>query len=43
MPEPREFHYPEDTTGAYDATCEGPKKNNGFYGDGIVSATGSRR
>ena len=42
-PEPREFHYPEDAEGTFDATCEGPKKNNGFYGDGIISATGSLR
>jgi lantibiotic leader peptide-processing serine protease len=39
-PEPREFHYPEpaSATPQYTATCEGPKSNNGFYGDGIVSA-----
>ena len=42
-PEPREFHYPEDTTGAFTATCEGSKNRNGFYGDGIVSATGILR
>ena len=42
-PEPREFHYPEDTTGAFTATCEGSKNRNGFYGDGIVSATGVLR
>jgi hypothetical protein len=38
-PEPREFHCPEDTAGTYDATCEGTRDRNGFYGDGIVSAT----
>ena len=37
-PEPRQFHYPEDVAGTYDATCEGSKDRNGFYGDGIVSA-----
>jgi subtilisin family serine protease len=37
-PEPREFHYPEDTAGTYDATCEGSRDRNGFYGDGIVNA-----
>jgi hypothetical protein len=37
-PEPREFHYPEDTAGTYDATCEGGRDRNGFYGDGIVNA-----
>jgi lantibiotic leader peptide-processing serine protease len=38
-PEPREFHYPEDATGTYTATCEGSRDLNGFYGDGIVSAS----
>jgi subtilisin family serine protease len=42
-PEPREFHYPEDTAGTFTATCEGSKNRNGFYGDGIVSATGVLR
>ena len=37
-PEPREFHYPEDAAGTYDATCEGGRDRNGFYGDGIVNA-----
>jgi subtilisin family serine protease len=37
-PEPREFHYPEDATGTFDATCEGDRDRNGFYGDGIVNA-----
>jgi lantibiotic leader peptide-processing serine protease len=37
-PEPREFHYPEDTAGTFDATCEGSRDRNGFYGDGIVNA-----
>ena len=37
-PEPREYHYPEDTTGTFDATCEGSRDRNGFYGDGIVDA-----
>jgi subtilisin family serine protease len=37
-PAPRAFHYPEDTTGTYDATCEGPRTRNGFYGAGIVNA-----
>jgi lantibiotic leader peptide-processing serine protease len=38
-PEPRDYHYPEDIAGTYDATCEGSRDRNGFYGDGIVSAT----
>jgi subtilisin family serine protease len=37
-PEPREFHYPEDTAGTFDATCEGGRDRNGFYGDGIINA-----
>jgi lantibiotic leader peptide-processing serine protease len=37
-PEPRDYHYPEDTAGTYDATCEGDRDRNGFYGDGIVNA-----
>jgi subtilisin family serine protease len=38
-PEPREFHYPGALdTPQFTATCEGPKSNNGFYGDGIVNA-----
>ncbi len=37
-PEPREFHYPEDAAGTFDATCEGGRDRNGFYGDGIVNA-----
>ncbi|HWM09706.1 MAG TPA: S8 family serine peptidase [Solirubrobacteraceae bacterium] len=37
-PEPRDFHYPEDTAGTYDATCEGGRDLNGFYGDGIIDA-----
>ena len=37
-PEPREFHYPEDATGTYTATCEGSRDRNGFYGDGVVHA-----
>jgi subtilisin family serine protease len=42
-PNPREFHYPEpaSATPQYTAFCEGPKSNNGFYGDGIVSAIGA--
>jgi subtilisin family serine protease len=38
-PQPPEYHYPEDATGTFDATCEGTRDRNGFYGDGIVSAT----
>jgi subtilisin family serine protease len=39
-PNPREFHYPEaaSATPQYTAFCDGPKSNNGFYGDGIVNA-----
>jgi lantibiotic leader peptide-processing serine protease len=39
-PDPREFHYPEpaSATPQYTAFCDGPKSDNGFYGDGIVSA-----
>jgi lantibiotic leader peptide-processing serine protease len=42
-PQPREFHYPEDTAGTYDATCEGTRDRNGFYGDGIVNANAAVR
>jgi subtilisin family serine protease len=42
-PEPREFHYPEDTGGTYDATCEGSRDRNGFYGEGIVNANAAVR
>jgi subtilisin family serine protease len=37
-PEPRLFHYPFDTAGDFDATCEGDAAFNGFFGDGIVNA-----
>jgi subtilisin family serine protease len=38
-PEPRLYDYPEPASGEqYTAFCDGPKQNNGFYGDGIVSA-----
>jgi subtilisin family serine protease len=39
-PNPREFHYPEpaSATPQYTAYCDGPKSDNGFYGDGIVNA-----
>jgi subtilisin family serine protease len=47
-PDPREFHYPEpaSATPQYTAYCDGPKSDNGFYGDGIVNAqaaVGGRR
>jgi subtilisin family serine protease len=35
-PEPRDYKYGLNVR--YDATCEGPPSNNGFYGDGIVNA-----
>jgi subtilisin family serine protease len=38
-PEPRLFDYPESPP-EFNAYCEGSKDRNGFYGDGIVSATG---
>jgi subtilisin family serine protease len=38
-PAPRLFDYPESGP-EFDAYCEGSKGRNGFYGDGIVSATG---
>jgi subtilisin family serine protease len=37
-PEPREYRYPFDTVGTYDATCEGNTAFNGFFGEGIVNA-----
>jgi subtilisin family serine protease len=39
-PEPRRFVYPEPASNndTYTAYCDGPKSNNGFYGDGIVNA-----
>jgi subtilisin family serine protease len=38
-PNPRLFDYPEPASGdQYTAFCDGPPSNNGFYGDGIVSA-----
>lgn len=37
-PEPRAYHYPFDTAGTFDATCEGDAAFNGFYGEGIVNA-----
>jgi subtilisin family serine protease len=43
-PEPRLFDYPEPASGdQFTAFCAGPPANNGFYGDGIVSATGVLR
>jgi subtilisin family serine protease len=38
-PEPRTYVYPL-LDPRYTATCEGTADNNGFYGDGIVSAAG---
>jgi subtilisin family serine protease len=41
-PEPRLFDYPEPASGdQFTAFCDGPPSNNGFYGDGIVSAIGA--
>jgi subtilisin family serine protease len=41
-PNPRLYDYPEPASGdQYTALCEGPKSDNGFYGDGIVSALGA--
>jgi lantibiotic leader peptide-processing serine protease len=41
-PEPRLFDYPEAASGEqYTAFCDGPPQDNGFYGDGIVSAIGA--
>ena len=38
-PEPRRFVYPDpDLTPDFIAVCEGPARNNGFYGHGIVDA-----
>jgi subtilisin family serine protease len=38
-PNPRLFDYPEPASGdQYTAFCAGPPSDNGFYGDGIVSA-----
>ncbi|MFI7589631.1 S8 family peptidase [Spongisporangium articulatum] len=41
-PTPRTYHYvrnlPDGTVSTADATCEGPKSDNGFYGQGIVNA-----
>jgi len=38
-PSPRLFHYPDpDLPPSFDAYCEGPANNNGFYGHGIVDA-----
>jgi lantibiotic leader peptide-processing serine protease len=38
-PEPRLYDYPEPASGyQYTAFCDGPPRDNGFYGDGIVSA-----
>ncbi|MGV8910916.1 MAG: S8 family peptidase, partial [Propionicimonas sp.] len=41
-PEPRLFHYTrirgDGSVAQEDALCEGPAKDNGFYGDGIVNA-----
>jgi subtilisin family serine protease len=40
-PSPPLFDYPEPETGpAFNALCEGSPQRNGFYGDGIVSASG---
>jgi subtilisin family serine protease len=38
-PTPNPFVYPEQT-GEAPALCEGTPARNGFFGDGIVSATG---
>jgi lantibiotic leader peptide-processing serine protease len=41
-PEPRLYDYPEPASGdQYTAFCDGPPQDNGFYGDGIVSALGA--
>jgi subtilisin family serine protease len=41
-PEPRLYDYPEPASGdQYTAFCDGPPQDNGFYGDGIVSAIGA--
>ena len=38
-PNPRLYDYPEPASGdQYTAFCDGPASDNGFYGDGIVSA-----
>ena len=41
-PDPRTYHYvrhlPDGTTVEADATCEGGRRFNGFYGHGIVNA-----
>jgi subtilisin family serine protease len=38
-PEPRRFVYPDpDLTPDHTAVCEGPARNNGFYGHGLVDA-----
>ena len=43
-PEPRLYDYPEPASGEqYTAFCDGPRSNNGFYGDGIVSAAAAVR
>ena len=42
-PEPRLYDYPEPASGEqYTAFCDGPRPDNGFYGDGIVSAARRR-
>jgi lantibiotic leader peptide-processing serine protease len=43
-PEPRLYDYPEPASGdQYTAFCDGPKSDNGFYGDGIVDALAAVR
>ncbi len=46
-PTPRTYHYtrilPAGNTVEADATCEGPRAKNGFYGRGIVSANAAVR
>ena len=43
-PEPRLFAHPSpDVPDAYDAYCEGDRKRNGFFGDGVVDALGAAR
>jgi hypothetical protein len=37
-PNPRLYDYPPAGPDDFDALCEGPKSDNGFYGDGIVNA-----
>lgn len=37
-PEPRLYDYADPIPPSYNATCEGPATDNGFYGHGVIDA-----